>query len=122
VRAPELYAAVRAEAEAAYRAAGITEWLDIGSNEARRAGVLENGTVEGVARAGGSSTQSLKRGAGSIETDYLNGEIVLLGRLYGVPTPLNTALCALGQELIGTGVQPGSLTPEALSRRLGLAG
>ena len=29
----------------------------------------------------GGVSKSLKRGAGSIETDYLNGEIVLLGRL-----------------------------------------
>ena len=31
------------------------------------------------------------RGDGSIEADYLNGEIVLLGRLHGVPTPVNAA-------------------------------
>ena len=43
----------------------------------------------GVERTGGSSTQSLARGTGSIETDWLNGEIVLLGRLHGVPTPAN---------------------------------
>ncbi|MDB5540964.1 MAG: hypothetical protein JWQ89_2691 [Devosia sp.] len=122
VRAPDVSAAVRAEAEAAYRAAGITEWMDIGSNEPRRAGVLEIVKIEGIARTGGSSTQSLKRRAGSIETDYLNGEIVLLGRLHGVPTPLNAALCALAQEMIGTGVQPGSVTPAALRERLGLAG
>lgn len=120
VAAPGIHEAVRAEAETVYRAAGITEWLDIGSNEPRRKGVLGIGEVEGVRRTGGSSTQSLKRHAGSIETDYLNGEIVLLGRLHGVPTPLNTALCALGQELIGSGVAPGSLTPDALRQRLGL--
>jgi 2-dehydropantoate 2-reductase len=67
------------------------------------------------------ATQSLKRGAGSIETDYLNGEIVLLGRLHGVPTPLNAALCALSQVLIDSGAGPGSLTPADLKRRLGLA-
>lgn len=42
-----------------------------------------------------STWQSLARGAGSVETDFLNGEIVLLGRLHGVKTPVNTRLQAL---------------------------
>ena len=110
---------MRAEAEAVYRAAGI-ERLDVGWGAARRKGVMEMGAVDGYARVGGSSTQSLKRGAGSIETDYLNGEIVLLGRLNGVPTPANAALCYVAGELVGDGAAPGTLTAEALSRRLGL--
>lgn len=118
--APQIMAAVRAEAEAAYRAAGITDWVVIGGSDPRRQGVMELGTVEGAARSGGSSTQSLKRGAGSIETDYLNGEIVLLGRLNGVPTPLNAALCDIGRELVGSGAQPGSLSTATLGQRLGL--
>lgn len=122
IRAHDIYTAIRAEAEAAYRAAGVTEWLTIGSDEPRRVGVLGLGLVEGASRAGGSSTQSLKRHAGSIETDYLNGEIVLLGRLHGVATPLNAALCALSQGLVDRGVEPGSLSPEALRQRLGLPG
>lgn len=116
---PEIMAAVRSEAEAVYRAAGI-ERLDVGWAAGRRQGVMEMGPIEGYARVGGSSTQSLKRGAGSIETDYLNGEIVLLGRLHGVPTPANAALCDIGRELIGEGAAPGSMTAEDLGRRLGL--
>ena len=38
---------------------------------------------------GGSSWQSIQRGTGNIETDFLNGEIVQLGRLHGIPTPAN---------------------------------
>jgi len=113
--------AIRAEAEAVYRAAGITDWIEIGGGDPRRAGVLSMGEVEGATRVGGSSTQSLRRGAGSIETDYLNGEIVLMGRLHGVPTPLNSVLVALGHELIAKGAEPGSYTPETLKQRLGLA-
>lgn len=45
-----------------------------------------------------STWQSFARGAGS-EVDYLNGEVVLLGRRHGVPTPVNTALQhALGRR------------------------
>lgn len=108
------------EALAAYAAAGITNLFDVGMASDRRKGVMEMGRVEGARRAGSSSRQSLLRGAGSIETDFLNGEIVLLGRLHGVPTPLNVKLCELGRDLTASGVQPGSFTPEDLARRLGL--
>jgi 2-dehydropantoate 2-reductase len=67
------------------------------------------GTVEGVERAGGSTYQSLARGAPSLETDDLNGEIVLLGRMHGVPTPVNAMLQRLGQRLVIDHVPPGSL-------------
>ena len=120
VRAAEAQALARAEAKLALRAAGITDWLDVSRDNARRAGVMELGTVAGAKRSGGSSAQSLRRGAGSIETDYLNGEIVLLGRLHGVPTPINAALCAIGRELVSAGVQPGSFTVAALTHRLGI--
>lgn len=43
-----------------------------------------------------STWQSFARGASS-EVDYLNGEIVLLARLHGVPAPYNTAL----QQVLG---------------------
>ena len=43
-----------------------------------------------------STWQSFARGSSS-EIDYLNGEIVLLGRRLGVPTPVNQAL----QRLLG---------------------
>ena len=56
----------------------------------RRGDRLRLQPVDGELRPGGSSWQSLARGVGTIETDYLNGEIVLLGRLHGVPTPANT--------------------------------
>ncbi|MDX3850733.1 ketopantoate reductase family protein [Streptomyces sp. AK02-01A] len=49
-------------------------------------------TLDPSGRGGGSSWQSLSRGTGTIETDYLNGEIALLGRLHDVPTPVNDTL------------------------------
>ncbi len=61
-------------------------------------------------RAGGSSWQSLRRGTGTIETDYLTGEIVLLGRLHGVATPANYALQDLAAEMARTGEPPASRT------------
>jgi 2-dehydropantoate 2-reductase len=51
--------------------------------------------IGGRPRAGSSTRQSLARGAPGLETDYLNGEISLIGRRHGVPTPVNDALCVL---------------------------
>lgn len=88
----DLVERVRSEGRACHRAAGI-EVVPSVDYEARVAFAIERmGEIEGVPRAGGSSAQSLARGAGSIETDYINGEIVLLGRAQGVPTPVNEAI------------------------------
>jgi 2-dehydropantoate 2-reductase len=55
---------------------------------------------------------------GSIETDYLNGEIVLLGRLTGVPTPVNALLCRLANQLAQSGSRPGYMSPEEVLAQL----
>jgi 2-dehydropantoate 2-reductase len=109
--------AARDEARAVYRAAGI-EWTEIDRNEPRRRGVFELHDIPGVSRTGSSSAQSLARGAGSIESDYLNGEIALLGRLHGVPVPLNAGLARLGHRLIAEKLEPGSLTLAAITSDL----
>jgi 2-dehydropantoate 2-reductase len=103
-----LEALLRAEAEAAYRAAGI-RWLDVGAADARRAQLMQQRPIAGIDRLGSSTTQSLARGAGSIETDYLNGEIVLLGRLHGVPVPANTYFTELGARMAREGLKPGAI-------------
>jgi 2-dehydropantoate 2-reductase len=52
----------------------------------------------------------LARGTGALETDYLNGEIVLEGRLHGVPTPVNERLCALAASAARERLAPGTLS------------
>jgi 2-dehydropantoate 2-reductase len=69
---------------------------------------------------GGSSWQSLARGAGSIEAEFLNGEIVLLGRLHGVPTPVNALLQHLAVRAAADGAPPGSWRIGDLSRQAGV--
>ena len=108
----------RDEGRAVYRAAGIA-WTEIDRNEPRRKGLFELRDVPGASRTGSSSAQSLKRGSGSIETDYLNGEIVLLGRLHGVPTPVNAGLVALGQRLIANRLAPGAVSRGEVAALLG---
>lgn len=46
----------------------------------------------------GSTWQSVARGR-QTEVEYLNGEIVRLGRELGVPTPLNALVMSLMEEV-----------------------
>ena len=119
-KADDIRAAARAEAEAVYRAAGIVAH-DV-ANDPRRDALLRIGKIVGTTRAGGSSRQSLMRGTGSIEIDYLNGEIVLLGRLHGVPVPANAWLCGLGARLVAEGMKPGAISVEEIRDDLRAAG
>jgi len=85
----------------------------------RRGDLLRMRPIEGERRGGGSSWQSLARGTGTIEADLLNGEIVLLGRLHDVPTPVNALLQQVANELARAKAPPGSLTVADLEARLG---
>jgi 2-dehydropantoate 2-reductase len=118
-----LYGRVRAEGEAVLAAAGIAY---VGEEEQKRTrgdkilpqlplGVPPE-PFDGSPRSAGSSWQSLNRGTGTIEADYLNGEIVLLGRLHGVPTPLNDLLQRLANSFARERREAGSLPVAELVR------
>jgi 2-dehydropantoate 2-reductase len=106
----------RREAEACFEAAGIDK-ASTEDDRARRAGLMEHGTV-GSERGGGSTWQSLARGATTTEVDWLNGEIVLLGRLHAISTPMNEMLCEVARWAAANGVVPRSLTTSDLLARL----
>ena len=108
----DLYQQVRNEAAACFRAAGIQCASPEEMRDARGDFTLKPAGDE--KRAGGSSWQSLARGQGSIEADYLNGEIALLGALHGVPTPANRAVQRAANRLARERKPPGSLTPDEL--------
>jgi 2-dehydropantoate 2-reductase len=110
----ELSELVREEGRAVLDAAGIDhDAPEVSDIEARwrRWGVRD---IDGRDRAGSSTWQSLARGTGALETDYLNGEIVLLGRLHGVPTPVNERLCALAAAAARDGTRPETLSADGL--------
>ncbi|HVM67821.1 MAG TPA: 2-dehydropantoate 2-reductase [Acidimicrobiales bacterium] len=109
---------VRREGVACLTAAGIGFASDE-EDRARRADLVTIGAVGGEPHGGGSSWQSVARGLGSIETDYLNGEIVLLGRLHGVPTPANDALQQAAAAHARARKPPGRMSQEEFLRRLG---
>lgn len=109
------------EALACYEAAGI----DCGSREefaARRGDLIQVAPIEGHTRSGSSSWQSIARGTGSIEADYLNGEIVLLGRTYKVPTPANMVLQRLANKVAHEGLKPGSFSIDEVKKQIVEAG
>jgi len=110
-----------AEAEDVYRASGIA-WATDAEEDAWRGNVFDVRPVPGLPDAvGGSSWQSVARGDGSIETDYLNGEIVLLARLAGGDAPLNAAVQRLARQAAVARRPPGSTRVDELARALDLA-
>jgi 2-dehydropantoate 2-reductase len=112
-----LYARLRAEGEACLRAAGI-DFASAEEDTERRGDLIRVQPIGGRRRGGGSTWQSFQRGTGSIETDYLNGEIVLLGRRHGVPTPANELLQRLAHEAAAQARPPGSVPVDELEAML----
>ncbi|WP_162236776.1 ketopantoate reductase family protein [Curtobacterium sp. Leaf261] len=110
----DLSTALRDEAVEVYRAAGI-EWTSDEDERARRGDMFDSRPVPGVEHAlGGSSWQSIARGSGSIETDYLNGEIVRIARAAGATAPRNALVQRLARVAARDHVEPGTLGVEEL--------
>jgi 2-dehydropantoate 2-reductase len=115
LRGGELDHDARAEARACLAAADIA-FVDRDEDRARRGDVIRWEPGGGRSRPGASSWQSLARGTGSIEADYLNGEIVKLGRLHGIATPVNAALQRIANRAAREQWAAGSVDPEDLIR------
>ena len=108
---------LRAEAEACFQTAGI-DYVTQREEKERRGDLMKSGVVEGQDRVAGSSWQSLERGTGNIEADFLNGEIVMLGRLHNIPTPANSVLQRLANELAIKKGAPQSIPLAELERHI----
>jgi 2-dehydropantoate 2-reductase len=109
----QLVELARAEGVACLEAAGI-ESISPEEDSTRRDGKLTPRPIAGSRRGGGSTWQSLTRSLGSVETDYLTGEVVLLGRLFGIPTPVNELLQRLVNDAARRRVPPGSSSANEL--------
>ncbi len=110
VSAGDVVKQLRHEALACFEAAGI----DSASPSALRDELsqhYQHKAIDGESRSGSSTWQSLTRGL-PLETDYLNGEIVLIGRLHGVATPFNAALQTLARRHATAKSAPGSVSLE----------
>jgi 2-dehydropantoate 2-reductase len=116
-RAGSLYRRARREAEECFDAAGI-DYATTDEDRARRTGVMEQTPIAGRTRTGGSTWQSLARGSAHTEVEFLNGEVALLGRIHGIPTPVNAMLQDAMRRAAAEGLAPRSLTVEELEARL----
>jgi thiosulfate/3-mercaptopyruvate sulfurtransferase len=94
-------AALRAEARATYRAAGLP-FADLAGETGLDLSGFAAHPIPGRPPTGRSTWQSLRRGA-TPETDFLNGEIALLARLHGTDAPRNAAVQARLQRAVAAG-------------------
>ncbi|MFC1990499.1 ketopantoate reductase family protein [Chloroflexota bacterium] len=67
-----------------------------------------------------STWQSLARHQGSVETEFLNGEIVRVAEKLGLQAPINGKLVKISQEMAENHEPPGKYPPARLSEILGL--
>lgn len=100
---------LRREALACFAAAGV-DCANRDEVAARHEDTYRMVDIPGWPRVGGSSWQSLMRGTGDIETDYLNGEISLLGALHEVPTPANRTIQQLAARMLRERMPVGSFS------------
>ena len=114
-----LVGAIRQEALACYDAEGIVLPTDE-ERAARWDGAVTLRPIPGRPRTAGSAWQSLARATGAIEVDGINGEIVLLGRLHGIATPVNVAVQALANDAARRRLPPGSFPPAEVARAAGV--
>lgn len=112
--ADELVRRARDEAELVLRTAGVPV-VSQAEDTDRRGDILR---ARSSPQVGGSTWQSVRRGTGSVEIDYLSGEVVLLGRLHGVPTPVNELLQRTVTEHVRAGREPRTLDAAQLLARL----
>jgi 2-dehydropantoate 2-reductase len=105
--ADELVRRAREEAEQVLAAAGIPV-VSAEQDADRRGDILRPRQDDGI-RRGGSTWQSVSRGTGGVEIDHLSGEIVLLGRWHGVPTPVNALVQQATHDLVRNGGRARSL-------------
>ncbi len=114
-----IYYAVFREAQAIVQKAGI-KWI---SHEQVAKDWTEitaplHGRLNTEAQS--STWQSLARRQGSVETEFLNGEIVRVAKRLGLQAPINEKLTEISQEMAANHEPPGKYTPAQLSEILEL--
>lgn len=110
----DVYDALLAEGREILAAAGIG--FDVAAEPRRTQ--MRTQPVAGQARRGGSTWQSVQRGLPTVETDYLNGEIVLIARGLGLAAPANQLMQELAASVAAGHLTPGSVTPQEILARL----
>ncbi|HEX6359050.1 ketopantoate reductase family protein [Actinophytocola sp.] len=107
---------LRAEAVDVFATAGIRVADLVGESTQDLSGFVPR-SIPGHERGGGSTWQSLVRGA-TVESEFLNGEIVLLARLHGREAPANAAVLARIARAAAERTPPRSLPDDDLAALL----
>jgi 2-dehydropantoate 2-reductase len=107
----ELHARVVVEGEAVLRASGLG-YLAPKTLIADAVARVPDVPLDGVRRPGGSTWQSVARGAGAGEIAYFNGYIAELGARVSVTAPLNRKLAEIA---LRPGLQPRSIAARTVS-------
>lgn len=116
----DIRSAVRAEGIDVLRAAGL-DFVSFETSTAARADGPTPRHVPGAEGLPGDSTsQSLSRHTGNVETDYLNGEIVRIAHRHGLSAPLNAALTRAARAAVEHGHGPGGYTAQELAELVGV--
>ena len=121
---PRAARSVVTAADAEARAVLAAARIPVVDDETEAAARAQGFTVEPVpgledARLGSSTWQSLSRGTGSVETDYLNGEIVRIAHERGLSAPVNALLARLARTVVRDGRGPGSSSADELVEAVG---
>ena len=122
-REPEtarISSAVRKEAEAMLRRAGI-QWITHEETLLQWPEIREK--PRGILRTEGQSStwQSLARRQGSVETEFLNGEIVRLAAQLGQEAPVNEGLLRISTQMARERELPGKYSVAELEKLLGIS-
>lgn len=114
-----IYNAVAQEAQAIMQKAGI-KWIsqEQVTRDWPEITVPLHGQLNTEAQS--STWQSLARHQGSVETEFLNGEIVRVAKTLGLQAPINEKLVGISQEMAANHEPPGKYTPARLSEILEL--
>jgi 2-dehydropantoate 2-reductase len=116
--ANDVVIAVRREGENVLRHAGI-DFVSFETSTSVRADGPTIRPVPGWDGGPSNSTwQSLSRNTGSVETDFLNGEIVRLAHRHGITAPLNAALARVAREAARSGLGPSRYSAARLAELL----
>ena len=111
--------AVQDEGKEILARAGI-RWLPAMAATTRPPTNITPPTDNSFGRPLGSTWQSLVRNQGTVETEFLNGEIVRLAAKLNAAAPVNETLLRIAQEMAANHEKPGKYTPAELLKILKL--
>ena len=114
-----IYRAVFEEARAIVEKAGV-RWIPQQEIAREWPEIAQPPRAEFTSVQRSSTWQSLTRRQGSVETDFLNGEIVRLARRVGMAAPLNEKLVEISRRMAAGREPPGKYPPDELGRMLGI--